>query len=110
MVWCEIWMRGVAGWLGVERRMGACGHVMCGCGGVWSGLLWTVMAVCLGSGRVDTSAGGCGWQSRHDREGSAGEARRRERDVEGVCVFVGCCMGIVRGVGWYRAPCFSVWC
>ena len=21
---------------------------MCGCGGVWSGLLWTVMAVCLG--------------------------------------------------------------
>ena len=44
------------------------------------------MAVCLGSGRVDTSAGGCGWQSRHDREGSAGEARRRERDVEGVCV------------------------
>jgi hypothetical protein len=60
--------------------------------------MWTVMAVCLvGSGRVDTSAGGCGWQSRHDREGSAGEARRRERDVEGVCV--GCCMGIVRGVG-----------
>ena len=58
------------------------------------------MAVCLvGSGRVDTSAGGCGWQSRHDREGSAGEARRRERDVEGVCVCVGCCMGIVRGVG-----------
>ena len=41
-------MRGVAGWLGVERRMGACGHVMCGCGGVWIGLLWTVMAVCLG--------------------------------------------------------------
>ena len=72
--------------------------------------MWTVMAVCLGSGRVDTSAGGCGWQPRHDREGSAGEARRRERDVEGVCVFVGCCMGIVRGVGWYRAPCFSVWC
>ena len=56
------------------------------------------MAVCLGSGRVDTSAGGCGWQPRHDREGSAGEARRRERDVEGVCV--GCCMGIVRGVVW----------
>ena len=55
------------------------------------------MAVCLGSGRVDTTSGGCGWQSRHDREGSAGEARRRERDVEGVCV-----CGMLHGdrAGW----------
>jgi hypothetical protein len=55
------------------------------------------MAVCLGSGRVDTTAGGCGWQSRHDREGSAGEARRRERDVEGMCV-----SGMLHGdrAGW----------
>ena len=64
-----------------------------------SGLLWTAMAVCLGSGRVDTAAGGCGWQSRHDREGSAGEARRRERDVEGMCV-CGMLHGNRAGCGW----------
>ena len=71
---CDVWVRWCVEWFAMDCD-----------GGVF------------GSGRVDTSAGGCGWQSRHDREGSAGEARRRERDVEGMCVFVGCCMGIVRG-------------
>ena len=98
MVWCEIWMRGVAGWLGVERRMGACGHVMCGCGGVWIGLLWTVMAVCLGQdGSTPLLAAVAG---SHDTIVKG--LLEKHADVNAmskVCVFVGCCVGIVRGGG-----------
>ena len=38
----------------------------------------------FGSGRVDTSAGGCGWQSRHDREGVTCGAGECERCYDGV--------------------------